>query len=654
MPSKVERSNWDFSPVYDLLSSLSGQAPDQARERAVGDGSPLAQKPIPPAKHHQLDTLGDPRGVVSLGDFGKVWDFLGVQRNAPVPTIAPFEASLASQNNDKEAYASDGALFYPPSSRNVQWRDQVEEREELGETVPESPPGHDNLTKRQRKRRREKARRDAKIHKVVQNPQEENTSNVTSSSDEVDSAAQTTATTTKAPKSRFNGDAEPKDSTKPPGTHKTSATGVVSSPQSKKVVGISEKNASQAKSYQSDSVLQPFQSMTPQNIQISNSQVRGTANQSIKRTASDVPAQPTIAYNPYFHSHQKPLNSHWPVANPAGESQRSFNSSIAQPNFNQIFRYQVEAPLPGKSLAALPTTTRNSAYRKIQPLYADSDPTGRNWNLLLKLINHFPEDKKHLLSPLQLTLNTTRENGVHVFVDASNILIGFYQHLKRARGIPDGARVPRVYPSFHALALLLERRRPVAKRELVGSTPEIPAFEEARQIGYKTCILEKVFKSREMTERQRKFALRDQARANGHSSGYGTESHGTDSAAINGGNGMLPPQQPKWVEQGVDEVLHLKMVESILDRRAPGAENAKDRPTMIVATGDASEAEYSAGFLKNVERALNNGWNVEVAAWGANISQEYWALERKGRWRGRFRVVKLDDFAEELFPAEEG
>lgn len=277
----------------------------------------------------------------------------------------------------------------------------------------------------------------------------------------------------------------------------------------------------------------------------------------------------------------------------------------------------------------------------------------RNWMLLLKLMKNFPAERDSLLSPLQLSINRPSANGIHVFVDASNILIGFHDALKRARGIPQGARVPRADLSFHALALLLERRRPVTKRVLAGSTPEIAAFEEARQVGYETCILDKVFKAKELTERQKRFAQRAMSSSSEryYASGSASDGNGNVPSAD-----TLPPQQAKWIEQAVDEILHLKMMESIVDTEVPGRGNssaqvpaAAEAPTMILATGDAAEAEYSPGFMRMVERALGKGWNVEVAAWGANISMSYRRMEKTAQWGKRFKIIELDDYAEELF-----
>lgn len=86
------------------------------------------------------------------------------------------------------------------------------------------------------------------------------------------------------------------------------------------------------------------------------------------------------------------------------------------------------------------------------------------------------------------------------------------------------------------------------------------------------------------------------------------------------------------------------MMESIVDATAPS--------TMVLATGDAAEAEYSGGFLKMVERALNKGWKVELASFRDTTSGAYKSREFRKKWGKQFRRVELDDFVEFLVGGE--
>jgi hypothetical protein len=333
---------------------------------------------------------------------------------------------------------------------------------------------------------------------------------------------------------------------------------------------------------------------------------------------------------------------------------------------------QPVTPLPAHkqaSAAAKPFTIRHG--------------TDRHEHFFLELLKHFPQEKKWLLAPAVASNHTAHPEGIHVFVDASNIFVGFYEHLKKLFGLRQG-RIEGLQISFDALVLLLERRRPVAKRVVVGSDARLRAFETAKAIGYETSILEQVYKDQELSKHQKKLYYQHHAAATssssggggGGSGGYAHASQGPETvadawaaaaaAAAGGGNSssssggggsssnrqrhhhqqQRPPSPAragdpqKWVEQGVDELIHLKMLESIVDAPKPG--------TMVVATGDAAVAEYSQGFLKMVERALGKGWSVELVAWSEAIGRAYREKAFRARWGDRFRIVELDEFVEVL------
>jgi len=225
-------------------------------------------------------------------------------------------------------------------------------------------------------------------------------------------------------------------------------------------------------------------------------------------------------------------------------------------------------------------------------------------------------------------------------------MIGLYERLKLDRGIKGSVKAPPV--SYKSLAHILERGRNVGRRVLVGSHNtayirgseelQLPSYmKEARKCHYELNILEPVIKPKvkPSTRKARHGLGNGYATTSGHSSGSETFSVGALARA----------------EQAVDELLQMKMLESLLDNE-PG--------TMVLASGDAAEAEYSGGFLKTVERALKKGWNVEVVAWKNGLSSEYRSASFLKRWEGRFTVIELDDFSEEMlaiyadfFPTEQ-
>lgn len=133
---------------------------------------------------------------------------------------------------------------------------------------------------------------------------------------------------------------------------------------------------------------------------------------------------------------------------------------------------------------------------------------------------------------------------------------------------------------------------------------------------------------------------------NNRGGGYNSASnvsHGETSGSETPGYANSQPTY-KWSEQAVDEILHLKMSHSILDSDKPS--------TIVLATGDAAEAEYSDGFLRMVERALNKGWMVELVSFKLNTSSLYRRQEFRNKWGRQFKWIQLDDFVESLFDVE--
>ena len=79
------------------------------------------------------------------------------------------------------------------------------------------------------------------------------------------------------------------------------------------------------------------------------------------------------------------------------------------------------------------------------------------------------------------------------------------------------------------------------------------------------------------------------------------------------------------------------------------------RPTLVIATGDANSSEYNpGGFLGCVRRALDRGWDVEIASFSTHGLSSLWIGEKAkrltedGKPRGELRIVNLETFAEEL------
>ncbi|KXX74737.1 hypothetical protein MMYC01_208614 [Madurella mycetomatis] len=222
---------------------------------------------------------------------------------------------------------------------------------------------------------------------------------------------------------------------------------------------------------------------------------------------------------------------------------------------------------------------------------------------------------------------------IHIFVDLSNITIGFYNSMKEHRGIPEKRRVVAPAFSFKNFDTILTRDRNVAKRIVAGSLSNThvkkwPEYMlQARELKYEMNILQRVLKP---ASPSRKRKSKNGAREP-ESPASGPDTSGDDA--------YLQPM--KQGEQGVDELLHLKILQSAMDTPNPG--------TMVLATGDAASAEYSDGFKKNIERVLALGWHIELYGWHRNISSAWREPEFGEKWQHQFKIIELDEFCEELF-----
>ncbi|CAP49295.1 uncharacterized protein PODANS_5_6210 [Podospora anserina S mat+] len=240
-----------------------------------------------------------------------------------------------------------------------------------------------------------------------------------------------------------------------------------------------------------------------------------------------------------------------------------------------------------------------------------------------RFLRHKFSDLKHADAKVMRdkTLGKVARNPVYIVVDLSNIIIGFYDKMKEKRGIPLGRRVIAPAFSFNNFDTLLARDRSVRKRILAGSlgsaTKSLPSHvKQASAIGYDVNLLHRV--SKPVSPRKMRADLQ-------------SDTSNDDDDLFTG--------PMKLGEQGVDEVLHLKLLQLDFDHK-PG--------TICLGTGDAASAEYSDGFLKNIERLLERGWRVELYGWAHNISFA-WRDEFETKWADFFKIIELDEFCEELF-----
>ncbi|KAJ7769184.1 hypothetical protein DFH07DRAFT_1058229 [Mycena maculata] len=393
---------------------------------------------------------------------------------------------------------------------------------------------------------------------------------------------------------------------------------------------------------------------------------------------------------------------------------------------------------------------------------------------------------------------------IHVFIDHSNILIGLLTYLRRyprthissssastmtththaatpapnatSFSFPPKPNAKSKHLSHAALALILERGRPITRRVLVTSSPLYQPMDTAERLGYEVRVYARVPDLGDGQDRvgpagggrrghSRSLSagaggLMGFANANGHANGNGngaaagggvsgefptlrnprwggngggaeaanggrkgrkghvrrisgsTGSTSTESeqgqmngaaaagfpqafirslGANNGGsgspaisiasvsptaypsppissslpmhNGVSPPASSgyaptasaaakiRYREQGVDELLQLKLHQALAALDGP----PPPRATIVLATGDGNVGQFSEdGFLGPVRTALKKGWRVELYAWEEGLSRAWmrefgeWTKPVDGEETGRFRVVGMEQFAEEL------
>lgn len=315
------------------------------------------------------------------------------------------------------------------------------------------------------------------------------------------------------------------------------------------------------------------------------------------------------------YSQQKKALASWPIPPQVDISSKGVPLDTPPSSYDSV-----HTSLSSEVVKDLPKSSR--IY--VEPI-AYKSAADRRVGLLTKLLKEFPDYAEVVAEvgrrPKNKAKNLSRP--IHVFVDISNIMVGFHNSVKESRSIPITTRIPRLPLSFENFALILERGRRATKRVLVGSD-RFAAIDEAERLGYEANILGRVFKAKHITPRKSKFRK--------------TPSPGSRERA--GCSETNSAAQERWVEQGVDEILHLKILESLVDTDEP--------TTIVLATGDAAEAEYSDGFMKMVERALQRGWSVELVSFLQTTSFAYRKEEFRAKWGDRFKMINLEEYIEEL------
>ena len=135
-------------------------------------------------------------------------------------------------------------------------------------------------------------------------------------------------------------------------------------------------------------------------------------------------------------------------------------------------------------------------------------------------------------------------------------------------------------------------------------------------------------------------------RGHAHKTSVGGAS-GSNSTSTESEQSSGQQQRTRYREQGVDELLQLKLHQAIADADVvpPGA-------TIVLATGDGNVGQFNEeGFIGCVKLALKKGWHVELYAWEGGLSR---AWSREFGAETRFKIHMLDGYAQDLLEIPEG
>ena len=100
----------------------------------------------------------------------------------------------------------------------------------------------------------------------------------------------------------------------------------------------------------------------------------------------------------------------------------------------------------------------------------------------------------------------------------------------------------------------------------------------------------------------------------------------------------------RYREQGVDELLQLKLHQAIAD-----VDVVPPNATIVLATGDGNVGQFNEeGFLGCVRTALKKGWRVELYAWEGGLSRSWKREFGEGPNRHRFSIHGLNKFGQDL------
>lgn len=183
-------------------------------------------------------------------------------------------------------------------------------------------------------------------------------------------------------------------------------------------------------------------------------------------------------------------------------------------------------------------------------------------------------------------------NNSYIFIDLSNIYIGFYNYIMYNN---KKYNICNPKMDYNVLFSILEKDKKVERRILVGSkNKKIENKKILKKKDYELFLLERVNNK----------------------------------------------------ENGVDDLLHEKITNTLLSEN-PGY--------IIIATGDGKKGDYTNNSFYNIcIEALKLGWYVTIVSWKKQISKQYtlgeelYSLLKDFNIKDKFNILYLDNYVENL------
>lgn len=146
MSSELVENGWDFTPVIDLINSLSSGS------------EKLVQTDVSVLESHESSDPGSltdgPETNYGLGNFDKLWRFLGQPSN-----VSSSKAHTIPEINST-VDLSDALDLAATSNKGVKWRDEIEGADLADNDEIDSGTNLASLSKSQRKRARRRKRQE--------------------------------------------------------------------------------------------------------------------------------------------------------------------------------------------------------------------------------------------------------------------------------------------------------------------------------------------------------------------------------------------------------------------------------------------------------------------------------------------------------------